>query len=62
MEMWLNNQIKTYSLTRKKYYTMSRIIRGSFEYAYKKEYIKKNTFDKVEVNKKIIPERAKESR
>lgn len=33
MEMWLNNQIKTYSLTRKKYYTMSRIIRGSFEYA-----------------------------
>ena len=34
MEMWLNNQIKTYGLTRKKYYTMSRIIRGSFEYAY----------------------------
>lgn len=61
MEMWLNNQIKTYSLTRKKYYTMSRIIRGSFEYAYKKEYIKKNTFDKVEVNSKLFQKEQKKA-
>lgn len=54
LDKWVHNMIKTYNLNRKKYYTMTYIIRHCMEYAKDNGYIKKNAFKKVKVDAKMF--------
>ncbi|HBI62144.1 MAG TPA: hypothetical protein DDY31_13195 [Lachnospiraceae bacterium] len=49
LEEECNRIVKEYNLTRKEWYNIRVILRGSFEYAYKKNYLSDNIMEKIKI-------------
>lgn len=62
-ELWANELIKKYSMTKKQYYNVTVIVRQGFIYAKKKGYVKENLFAEAEVNTRLFkPEQKADSK
>ena len=54
LEDWCNSLVNKNHMTKKKYYTVTRIIRDCFKQSYKKGLISTNVFQKIEIDPRIF--------